>query len=373
VSDIRAINNHISGSWFGAGILLSTATTTQTAVVTGNIIANTQLAGVSVEYALSGGSIANNQITGTNAGNGDSTHGNVQDCITGYSAATDNNNVSIVGNTLTSCGNNGLHWGGSNVSAIANTITNAQLYCILLAGAPSTLPVQTNNVRAIGNHCTGLNKTDSTKGGISLRNVQTGAVVGNTGTGVYMGVELYGFGGTVGDRDISVEGNSFNSVTFCVWFRKKAQYSHASGNVCQIASVGIAFDNNSLSGDASGSSPCFFNFVAANTFDAVTVPIDETAGGDETIAAQNYQNGSGANIISNAGTFIQPPPGPFAVGSLPSAVIYKETCINITGSTTGNVFACSNGANWLWVKDNSTVTSWLEPANDDLVSQRLVA
>jgi len=249
---------------------------------------------------------------------------------------------------------------GDNTTVIANDIISPVLYCYLIAGAPSTLPPIISNIRVTNNGCDGTDRTNTQKGGISLRNVQTGTVSGNTIRNTYMGLELYGFAGTAGARDISVTGNSFITNVIGIWFRKKTQYSNATGNVIQAATQGITFDNASFSFDSSGSFPSFHNTIGTNSFDTVTTQIDEIAGDFETVFPQDVVQGTVSQVLLGAHTIMSPPnqfvPIATVLGGSPDPTVFRG-CIQISGSTTTNISACSDGTNWRWVKDNSIPTT----------------
>lgn len=356
-----ASHNTINNIWFGAGIIVSSTSLSSQIVMNDNIVSFTQFAGIETGFVgIDGGTVSGNQITwGGNNGYGDSTSGHTSDCLTGYTGNASNENTVVANNILTNCGNNGMHWGGNNV-LIANNVIKTPFGAGIFIGAfPNSAPPILNDNRIIGNHITGRDNTDSTATGINVRNLLGGVISGNTVTNTYDGVETYGFTSGTGIRDLSITGNEFNTNAIGVWLRHKTQFSYVGGNIIHIATNGIQISNNAVSGD--GSFPSNSNTIGPNVHDSVTTQIVEDTGTNfNQIFPQSVYNGSGAAVtIVGAETFIQPTLLPIPIGSLGSwsAVTYKNACINITGSTTTNIAACSDGTNWRWVKDNTIPTT----------------
>lgn len=355
-SDVVVTDNSASGDYFGGGFIVGTTTSVADVTLARNRAYGTQWAGVG--GLINGGSVVGNVVYGSNMGYGDSTHGNVQDCITGYSADPTQVNTIISQNWVYSCGNHGIHWGGDRVTIADNIIYQPLYFCIFAARAPNTQPTNGYDLTITGNKCYGATSVSPWRSrGIGVRNYQGGVVSGNLTNLTYAGLELDGWNGSIGVRDFVVSGNVFQYNYYCIWATQKAQYDEIVGNICSYtAQDGIRFDNID---NGAGTYPNFYNHVGINTFDGLGGnAINEVSGNNfNNFEPQRVVNSAGGGVVVNGvASYARPQSTPYAVGAMPSASTYKNQCVAVTGSTTGNTLACSNGALWQWVKDNSTVS-----------------
>lgn len=360
VTGLRVVNNEITGSYYGGGVLLSSRTPSQDAIVIGNTMSDLQLAGVNGYVGIDGGLISSNLVIGSNLGFGDSTSGNVSDCITGYSANSDNRRTIISGNYLRDCGNNGMHWGGDHLTISNNVIVNPLLYCLIVGRSPNSAPTTMVGLVVTGNQCQGATRSVTNRsGGYSIRQVLGGTITGNTADMVYTGIELFGFNnsGGSGVRNMIVSGNNISNAHYCIWLRNKIQDSRVEGNLCSTTQEGVQVGNDYA--DGFGRFPSLNNYIGPNTFDRlIGSAINEVSGNFNVFEPQHVLNSTGgAIVISGDATLAKPSKGSHPVDALPSAGTYKQQCISVSGSITGNIMACSDGKNWRWVRDNMVVSS----------------
>lgn len=341
LTNVKVTDNTISGCFFGAGINLASGTTPSVnVIVSRNHVSATQWAGVTV-VPMDGGVISDNVLIGSNAGYGDSTGGNVQDCLTGYSDSPTHRNAVISGNVLRDCGNNGIHWGGDAALIARNTIDNAKLFCLLFGRAPNSAPVQSYDVTITGNQCRGWSTSNPNRSsGYSIRNVTGGAVTGNLATNVYTAFELNGFAGTPGLRNISVSGNIATTVFRGIWAVQKVQYSAIFGNsISASRSNCIEFSNSiQYSGQSYGD---YYNDVGVNVLDncAGAAVADGGTGGYNRVAPQmivNSPSGGGAVTMTASTSTAEPQRAAVTIATLPACA---------TGSR-GWVMVITNGQSY---------------------------
>lgn len=292
VTDANVSRNYVTGSYRGAGILISATTISTRVIVDSNTIYNVQLAGIHSFVGVNDFVVSNNLIDGTNQGIGS---GAVADCITDYQPAPQGTNVTIANNTCRNSGNNGIHVGADNLVITGNDIYNATLYGILAAMGANSLPDVSTRCVVSNNTIHNTTRSDSTKLGISIRDCLYVTATGNVVDTSYDGIELYGFATTNGVQDAAISGNSFRNVAIGIWLKKHAANTVVTGNSVDAATIGVQIDNYS---DGGGSSPSFYSLIQGNIFTGVTSDsVQEETGSDYTKVGCNF-NGNGS-----AGTY----------------------------------------------------------------------
>lgn len=361
----RIINNTVHGSWFGSGIQVNSANESVNAIITGNHVDSTQLAGIA--GGMNGGIISGNTVEGSNEGVGNSASDQVQDCITGYNADPTNLNVVVANNVLTNCGNNGIHWGGDQLVIANNKVYFARLTAIRAARSPNNFPTPEHDVQIIGNYMIGKFSQSTQYGGIEVGNLTSGVIADNIIDTVSAGITVTGYGisgstPAAPTTGVMIHDNIIKNTAVGITFQNNVQNSYVHDNVFSNDFQGILFSGAANGAKVISENNRLFN----NNFDNVTTNIiaeGAGAGDFNTYGPDNVLNGSSLSTIyigvgpaNTHSTFLLGETS-IPVGSLPLASVFKGQCIGVTGSSTSNIQACSNGTNWLWVKDNSIVTN----------------